>query len=231
MTVRLTFDLIRDGVSRAWDVVIDRVVIAGWTGRNRVDVDRHIAELADIGVAAPPAVPVFYRVAPSLLTHDEEITVVGSETSGEVEFYLLGTPEGVYVGVASDHTDRKVEAYDITASKQMCAKPVSRRAWFLGDVQARWDTLEVRSHVTRAGERRLYQAGRLDALLPPGDLVRRYARDALLPSGTLMFGGTVPVIDGVAGGERFDVSLFDPCSGGRLDHAYSVEMVPPYETH
>lgn len=229
MSAHLEFDLVRSGGSRACHVTIDRVVVAGWTGRNRAEVDRHIAELAEIGVAAPPAVPVFYRVSPSLLTQHERITVIGSETSGEVEFFLLGTAEGAYVGVGSDHTDRKVEAYDITVSKQICAKPVSRRLWLLDDVQPHWDTLEVQSHVTRAGERQLYQAGTLDRLLRPEELIRRYTRDMRLPPGTLMFGGTVPVIGGVAGGERFAVSLLDPHSGGRLDHAYAVEVVPPYE--
>ncbi len=29
-----------------------------------------------------------------------------------------------YLGIGSDHTDRKVETYNITVSKQMCDKPV-----------------------------------------------------------------------------------------------------------
>jgi hypothetical protein len=181
------------------------------------------------GVAAPPAVPVFYRVAPSLLTQDPKITVVGSETSGEVEFFLVGTSEGTYVGVGSDHTDRKVEAYDITVSKQICAKTVSQRVWFLDYVRAHWDSLEVRSHTTREGKRQLYQVVTLDSLLPPDELIRRYSRDMRLAPGTVMFGGTVPVIGRVAGGDRFDVSLFDPRSGGCLEHAYAVEVVPPHE--
>lgn len=229
MTTRLSFELHRGGVARTCAVEIERVIVAGWTGRNRTDVDRHIAELQEIGVCPPPAVPVFYRVAPSLLTHDARITVVGADTSGEVEFYLLALPEGHYVGVGSDHTDRRVETYDITVSKQMCAKPVSRAAWFLADLRERWDSLVVESHATRNGERRLYQRGTLDALLLPDTLVQRYAGAPALAPGTLMFGGTVPVVGGVAGGERFEISLSDPRSGGRLEHTYDVEVVPPFE--
>jgi hypothetical protein len=231
MSIRLVFDLVREGCSRTQEVLVDRVVVAGWTGRNQADVDRHIAELAEIGVQAPPTVPVYYRVAPSLLTQENRITVVGAETSGEVEFYLLVTTEGVFVGVGSDHTDRKVEAYDVTVSKQMCGKPVSRRVWPLDEVKGHWDTLELQSHVLRRGERRVYQSGTLEALLPPDILLRRYLQGQPMRPGMLMFGGTVPVIGGVSGGERFEVSLFDPSSGNRLEHAYAVDVVPPYEAH
>ena len=43
-------------------------MIAGWTGRDQAAVERHIAELAAIGVARPLAVPCFYRVGANLLT-------------------------------------------------------------------------------------------------------------------------------------------------------------------
>ncbi len=32
----------------------------------------------------------------------------------------------LFVGVGSDHTDRKAETINVSLSKQMCAKPVSR---------------------------------------------------------------------------------------------------------
>jgi hypothetical protein len=47
---------------------VDALVIAGWTGRERAAVERHIEELAAIGVARPPCVPCFYRVGANLLT-------------------------------------------------------------------------------------------------------------------------------------------------------------------
>src|SRR3954453_17864052 len=86
---------------------IDRAVMAGWTGRDPVARDRHIAELEGIGIARPATTPIYYRVAARRLTMADSIEVSGSETSGEVEFVLIGWQGRIFVGVGSDHTDRK----------------------------------------------------------------------------------------------------------------------------
>jgi len=39
---------------------IDRAVIAGWTGRDPVARDKHIAELEAIGIARPASTPIYY---------------------------------------------------------------------------------------------------------------------------------------------------------------------------
>ena len=36
---------------------------------------------------------------------------------------LIGWQGRIFVGLGSDHTDRKVETYSVTVSKQMCDKP------------------------------------------------------------------------------------------------------------
>jgi hypothetical protein len=87
---------------------IDRAVIAGWTGRDPAARDKHIAELEAIGIARPASTPIYYRVAARRLTTADSIEVSGSETSGEVEFVLIGWEGRIFVGVGSDHTDRKV---------------------------------------------------------------------------------------------------------------------------
>src|ERR1700761_9603614 len=97
---------------------INDLVVAGWTGRDSSAVEHHIAELEAIGVARPRTVPCFYRVGANLLTTAATFDVTGSDASGEAEFVLLSLPQGLYVGLGSDHTDRKVEAYGVTVSKQ-----------------------------------------------------------------------------------------------------------------
>ena len=52
--------------------------------------DRHIAELDAIGIAPPASTPIYYRVAARRLTTSDSIEVSGTETSGEVEFVLIG---------------------------------------------------------------------------------------------------------------------------------------------
>src|SRR5215467_9858705 len=152
-------------------IEIAQLVIAGWTGRDKASVEKHIAELEAIGVKRPRAVPVFYRVAASLLTCAHEVDVVGEHSSGEVEFVLVGAPDALYVGVGSDHTDRKVETYGVTVSKQMCPKPMGRELWPFAELDARWDRLVLRSHVTRGGRRTLYQEGEVAHMLRPRDLL------------------------------------------------------------
>jgi len=203
-------------------IEITDLVIAGWTGRDKASVEKHIAELEAIGVKRPRAVPVFYSVAASLLTTAREVDVVGGNSSGEVEFVLVSAPEGLYVGVGSDHTDRKVETYGVTVSKQMCPKPISAELWALAEIEAHWDRLVLRSHVTRGGKRRLYQEGAVSQMLAPRDLLARRSPGAALAPGTAMFCGTLAVRGEIGGGERFEIELHDAVRRRSLRHEYAV---------
>lgn len=205
---------------------IENLVIAGWTGRDAATVEHHIAELEAIGVTRPRTVPCFYRVGTNLLTTDVRLDMTGADASGEVEFVLVSLVDGLYVGVGSDHTDRKVEAYGVTVSKQMCPKPVGCELWPLDAVKDHWDRLVLRSWVTREGKRELYQEGAVTTMLAPDDLISRYlsGNDAL-PVGTAMYCGTLPVIGAIGGGERFEMELEDPVRKCSLKHVYSVRSL------
>jgi len=138
---------------------IDSLVIAGWTGRNVEALEAHIKELEAIGVKRPKSVPIFYRVAYSLLTTASAIEVMADKSSGEVEFVLYALNDGLWLGVGSDHTDRKAETVGVTLSKQLCAKPVGATLWRYDEVKPHWDKLKLRSTVPDGGKRRLYQEG------------------------------------------------------------------------
>jgi len=209
------------GVPRRFDV--SQLVIAGWTGRDREGVEHHIAELAAIGVRRPRTIPCFYRLGTALLTSASHVDVVGTDSSGEVEFVLVSAVDGMYVGIGSDHTDRKVEAYGVTVSKQMCPKPVGPELWKLADLEPHWDRLVLRSHVTRSGKRVLYQEGSVNRMLAPNDLVAQFPDSpGTLPAGTVMFCGTLAVLGEIGGGEKFEVELIDPVRQRRLTHEYSI---------
>ena len=214
---QLTFEI--GGAPRA--ASIDTLIVAGWTGRDLSAVEQHIAELGALGVQRPHAIPSFYRVGTNLLTQAAGIDVVGSNSSGEVEFVLVSLPNGLHVGVGSDHTDRGVEAYNVTVSKQMCPKPISRELWTFADVADHWDALILRSWVTRQGARELYQEGSISKMLAATDLVERYlGRCGVLPVGTVMYGGTLTAIGTICGGECFEIELHDPVRDRRLQHTY-----------
>lgn len=201
---------------------IQDLVIAGWTGRDGRAVEDHVAELEAIGIARPRNVPCFYSVGANLLTTEEHLDVCGPDSSGEVEFVLISLAAGLFIGIGSDHTDRKVEAYGVTVSKQMCPKPIGRELWPYEDVKDHWDSLILRSWVTRNGERRLYQEGAVTQILTPLDLVNRYlSDDGALPIGRIMYCGTLPVLGSLGHGEQFEVELEDPIRTRSLKHTYS----------
>ena len=214
-------DFLVNGARRR--IEINRLVVAGWTGRDKAAVEKHIAELGAIGVRRPRTVPTFYRLGAGLLTSAREIDVVGDDSSGEVEFVLVAAPDALYVGVGSDHTDRKVEAYAVTVSKQMCPKPLGEELWAFAELEARWDRLVLRSHVTRKGKRRLYQEGEVSQMLAPRDLLARFsASSRALDPGTAMFCGTLAVRGEIGGGERFEMELHDAAGKRSLRHDYAI---------
>jgi hypothetical protein len=214
-----------DGGLRQHNVFVDHAVIAGWTGRDAAAVEKHIKELEALGVKRPATTPIFYRVAASRLTTDDSIEVMGSASSGEAEFVLLQHQGRLWVGAGSDHTDREVEAYNVTVSKQICEKPLAAHLWAFEDVAAHWDSLVLRSYATVAGGRVLYQEGSVAAMRHPEDLIARYSESGL-DDGTLMFCGTLAVHGGVRPAETFEFELEDPVRGRKIHHAYSVLSLP-----
>ena len=113
----LTFTVIdREGGSMPLTLPIDQAVIAGWTGRDPVARDKHIAELEALGIARPATTPIYYRCSARRLTQEDSIEACGEDSSGEVEFILIGWQGRTFVGLASDHTDHKFESDSVTVS-------------------------------------------------------------------------------------------------------------------
>jgi hypothetical protein len=198
---------------------VNHLVIAGWTGRDEAALAKHIKELEEIGVKPPKSTPIFYRVAASLFTHAAAIEVSGPDTSGEVEYVLLQKPDGLWVTVGSDHTDRKAETIGVSLSKQLCAKVACPDAWPYAEVRPHWDKLVLRSWAD--GE--LYQEGPVTAMRSPEDLTQRYG--GLVP-GAVMFCGTLAAKGGIRPATVFRVELEDPVLKRRLQHEYRIQVLP-----
>jgi hypothetical protein len=205
---------------------IRNLVVAGWTGRNIAALEAHIKELEALGVKRPKSVPIFYRNAVSLLTAAPEIQAVGDRSSGEVEFVLYLLDDGMWVGVGSDHTDRKAETINVTVSKQMCAKPVGTTLWRYDEVKPHWDKLTLRSYVSDGGARRLYQEGPVTNMRSPEELIKLYTGGDKLPAGTAMFCGTFAVHGGFSYGGTFEMELEDAALGRKLTHSYRTVSLP-----
>ena len=208
------------------DVEIRQAVLAGWTGRDRAAVERHMEELAVHGVKKPPSIPVFYRCSAARLNTLEEIEVTGEDSSGEVEYVLIQTQGRLWVGTGSDQTDRKVEGYNITVSKQMCDKPIAPELWAYDELAPHWDQLILRSWTVDDGKRELYQQSAVAAMLPPATLIEQFTGAGALPEGFAMFSGTLPAIGGLRPAQRFEFELEDPVLGRALRHGYDIRTLP-----
>jgi hypothetical protein len=208
------------------DISVTKAIVAGWTGRDRVALEKHIKELEELGVARPASTPIYYRVSASRITTDEVIETTGEASSGEVEFVLAQWGGEMWVGVGSDHTDRQVETYNVTVSKQMCEKPVAPEFWRFADVAPHWDQIVMRSWIRENGERVLYQEGSVVAMLDPMTLVEGYEGKRTLDEGALMFCGTFAAKGGIRPADNFEFEIHDPVLGRSIRHEYRLEKLP-----
>jgi hypothetical protein len=208
-------------------VTLRNVVIAGWTGRDAAALNKHIEELKHLGIAPPTKVPCFFRASVNVVTTQPDLQYVGPDGTGEIEFFLLSLADGLWVGVGSEHTDRKVETYSIPVSKQLCQKAVAPELWRYEDVKAHWDKLILRAHIVEGGTRKVYQEGPLGDIRHPDELIQKYTGGASkLEPGTLMFGGTFSAIGGVRPAPEFHMELEDPVLKRSLKHAYRIHTIP-----
>lgn len=225
--MKLQFTLETASSSSQLDVEIEQLVVAGWAGRDRAAIDHHIEELAAIGVPRPSTVPLFYRVSENTAVQDASIQAVGAESSGEVETFIFRDGDALYVSLASDHTDRKLEAHSVALSKQVCAKPVATTAWPFSEIAGHWDQLVIRSWIDENGSETLYQEGPLSSLRTPQDLIAGFTGgNAHLPEKTGMICGTVGAIGGIRPSGRFTMELFDPVLNRSIRHSYTIETLP-----
>ena len=219
-TATLTFAV--EGTGESITLTGFRAVVAGYTGRDPKAVQHHIDELAAIGVAPQPEVPMFYPVEPASFAADPEFEADGGLTSGEVEPLYVRHRGRYYLGVGSDHTDRDLETVDIGASKRACPKPVAPAVVPVVDLDAlSLDACTARSWADGA----LYQEGTLNNVRTPADVVPLLLERTGIGEDEdfVCLGGTLPLLDGeFRDGAHWRVQLALP-DGATIEHTYSIK--------
>ncbi len=201
-----------------------RLLAGGYTGRDPVAVEEHIAELALLGVPRPDHVPWVFVANPELLRMGGTVRAYDGTSSGEAEYVLLIGRNDVFVCIGSDHTDRGLESLSIEKSKQIYPKIVSRQVWRLDELLPRWDDLRLRSRVREDGELEDYQDGTLSQLMRPERLLDLIGPDPGV--GTAVFSGTLPVLGGhVRPAPRFEAELFDTDGSSLANLGYDVVVL------
>lgn len=216
-----------DGPSHT--VRVRHLLNAGYTGRDTEQVRRHVDELAAFGVPAPRSTPTLYPLPAYLAAQDDRVDVQHDRTSGEAEWALVvgDDPKDVVITAASDHTDRSLEAHGIGWSKTTAPDLLGDFAWRLDDVADVLDDFTLRGWVTCAGTEQLIQDEKLSALLAPSHWLDRLSERGLLRPGTVLLGGTIPMIADVSPfADAWRVELTHP-DGSASTVAYRCDPLPP----
>lgn len=207
-----------------------RLLIAGYTGKDQASVKKHIDELREIGVPAPPQVPMIYDVSTNLLTTSPSISVVQESSSGEAEVVIMNVKGKWFVGLGSDHTDRELEKLSIQKSKQVCSKPISTQFWLLDDIESRWDDIEMRSWMIVNGEKKEYQTGTLGEFLHPKELIKIITERGYYSEDLMVFCGTLPIVTGeFIYGDGFSAELYDALTDRKIQLDYKVHILTDAE--
>jgi len=209
-----------NGIER--NVTLNHLVVAGWTARDQATVQKHIDELAEIGVAPPSSVPLYYRASTLLVTQAPLVEVLGGDSSGEVEPLIIKMNGKLCLGIGSDHTDRELEAHSVASSKQICPKPVANELWAFDDVKDHLDQIEMQSWLDEGEGWSLYQTGLLSVIRPLTELIEK----AELPENSAMLCGTFAAIGGVRNTPKFRMSLHDPVLNRTIETQYQTVELP-----
>lgn len=205
---------------------VEKMINAGFTGRDQKEVRHHLDELSAKGIEVPSETPVLYPVIPDTLTTDSQVTVYDTQTSGEIEYVLfVKNKTEIYVGIGSDHTDRKLEELDIPRAKQICPNLISPVVWDLNDVKGHWDDLSMECTVQKADDEILYQKGGLGLLMSPDELLALVSEkiDGSADN-CVIFSGTVKMeTEDFVFADSFSGLLTDPTLDRRIGFTYKIK--------
>lgn len=218
----LNLSVERLGGSEAITFSVIRQFNAGWVGRDRDAVQHHIDELGMLGVPPPKHVPTLFTIGNHMVTTADDIQVHGQDGSGEVEWVLLKHRGELFIGVGSDHTDRKLEIHSVPKAKNLCLNVMAPVVWPYAEVQNHFDQLVLSCQVERNEKSELYQEAACETILSPDywlDFIPRQI--GVLDDGFLLFSGTIGTIAGLLVGDAYNFSLIDPVLNRRIGHRYT----------
>lgn len=209
-------------------IPLERGYNLGFTIRDAAQMQEHLDEVAKEGVTPPVCddPPIIFPISPWAWLTGTDCEVQTTHTSGEVEILMIDTEDELFVGVGSDHTDRKLEAVDIPWSKQVAPNVIAPVVWPWSEVADHWDECTLDSWVVDDGQRIHFQHASVSEFWTPTDMVAGAARriPALRPRAFLS-GTVVSIGHTLSYGRHWELRLHDPVLGRTIEHAYDVTVL------
>lgn len=206
------------------EIKLDKLLVIGFAGKDVEKTMEHIRELEAEGIKCPKSVPVVYQCSKALLTTDNNIDVIADKTSGEVEYLILVRDGKYYIGIGSDHTDRKLEAASIHKSKQVCLKPYAKDFWMYDEIKDHFDEIKLVSSQIIDGKEVEYQSGFTNDLLPLDRIIAEVEKETST-NNSLIYTGTVPLKEGFKFGDKFICKLIDEKLKKELVLTYNITVI------
>lgn len=207
------------------DIEPKNLIVMGFTPRDRKVLRELFEALEKIGGFIPDKTPMTYPLSADLLTTKDEISVVGNDTNGEVEYLIIPLNGDIYIGVGSDHADKQIESLNIQKSKQLCAKHMCKELWKWSEVKDHWDKVVLESRYVINGVEELYQKNIAEVMLRPEKIIQSvesFYNKKISELDCVIFSGSVPTLGGFRYGEHFKYSLFDPVKNRKISSEYSI---------
>lgn len=209
---------------------LNRLLIVGYSGSNIEKIKEHIKELKEhLGVPEPKRIPTIFECSRELLTTEKDIRFVGNMTSGEVEYLIIKHSNEIYIGIGSDHTDRKLESISVPKAKQICPKPIGEEVWLYKDVKDHWNEIEAESYQNIEGQKILYQKGKLSEILPVEKIISELENRVGNIEDSIIFSGTVPLESTFKYGDEFICKIFDKNNNSSLNLNYKINKISEEE--
>lgn len=211
-----------DGVNeQILDVV--RVYNLGFTIRDKEKMQRHLDEVTGVHLDWPERPPIIFPISAWATITASDVPVQYETTSGEIEIVTVDTPDGLLIGVGSDHTDRKLETVDIPWSKQVAPNVLAPTFWRWSDVQDHWDEVRLESYV----DDKLYQRASVAEFWTPQEMVDSVqGRIGDVPGVKIFYSGTVVSEDErLDFGRSWSLRMIDPVTGYAIRHDYTVTVL------
>lgn len=224
----MDFEIDRLTGREALTVAIARGYNLGFTIRDAAKMQAHLAEVAKEGVTPPVCdnPPIIFPISPWAWLTSDQCEVQTEFSSGEVEIFMLDTGQELFVGVGSDHTDRKLEGTDIPWSKQVTPNIIAPTLWAWSDVQAHWDECTLDSWVTVDGERTHYQSASVGEFWSPPEMVAGVeGRVSTLTPRVFVSGTVVSLGHQLIYGDTWELALQDPVLNRTIRHTYAVTVL------